>query len=217
MEPVTTVIVAGVAIAVTAALGYAVKKYREIQQKNKEIEALRSSLNAYAETYAFEAADEELARACRKRINELFRNGINEEFSKYQTVEEKKEFARRIVKELADCMRVKVENVVIEDLGPYTRGLAVPDCNPPAIFLNEVLLVADPVGLVKAMCHELKHCVQYQSLTDNVWGYSPQRVAQFLYSWEKYVPCDSKESYEAYSKQIIEIDANKYIDRIFNV
>ena len=58
MEPVT-MIIAGVAIVLTASLAYAVNKYREIREKNIEIEALRRSLNAYAETYAFENADEE--------------------------------------------------------------------------------------------------------------------------------------------------------------
>lgn len=215
MEPVT-MIVAGVAIALTASLAYAVKKYREIQEKNREIEALRRSLNAYAETYSFEAADEELIQKCQSKIKELFKGGIEKEFNKYQTVEEKKAFAHKVVLELANCMNVQVDNIEIADLGPYTRGAANPDRNLVTIYLNEVLLVADPEQLVKTMCHELKHCVQYQSLTNDVWGYSPQRVAQYLYSWERYVSCDSRECYEAYLMQIIEIDANKYVDRIFN-
>lgn len=215
MEPIT-MIIAGVAIVLTASLAYAVKKYREIQEKNKEIDALRRSLNAYAETYAFENADEELVKRCQSKIKELFNGGIEKEFNKYQTVEEKKVFARKIALELAKSMNVQVDNIEIADLGPYTRGVAIPDRNPVTICLNEVLLVADPEQLIKTMCHELKHCVQYQSLTNNVWGYSPQRVAQYLYSWERYVSCDSRECYEAYLMQIIEIDANKYVDRIFN-
>lgn len=215
MEPVT-MIIAGVAIVLTASLAYAVNKYREIREKNREIEALRRSLNAYAETYAFENADEELIKRCQSKIKELFNGGIEKEFNKYQTVEEKKAFARKVALELAKCMNVQVDNIEIADLGPYTRGAAIPDCNPVTIYLNEVLLVADPEQLVKTMCHELKHCVQYQSLTNNVWGYSPQRVAQYLYSWREYVSCDSRECYEAYINQIIEIDANKYVDRIFN-
>lgn len=215
MEPVTMTI-AGVAIVLTASLAYAVKKYRETQEKNREIEALRRSLNAYAETYAFENADEELIKRCQSKIKELFNGGIEKEFNKYKTVEEKKAFARKVALELAKCMNVQVDNIEFADLGPYTRGAAVPDRNPVTIYLNEVLLVADPEQLVKTMCHELKHCVQYQSLTNNIWGYSPQRIAQFLYSWREYVSCDSRECYEAYLKQIIEIDANKYVDRIFN-
>lgn len=217
MEPVTMTI-AGVAIVLTASLAYAVNKYREIQEKNKEIEALRRSLNAYAETYAFENADEELIKRCQSKIKELFKGGIEKEFNKYKTVEEKKAFARKVALELANCMKVQVvDNIEIADLGPYTRGETIPDRNSVTICLNEVLLVADPEQLVKTMCHELKHCVQYQSLTNNVWGYSPQRIAQYLYSWKEYVSPDSPESCEAYLKQIIEIDANKYVDLIFNV
>lgn len=215
MEPVT-IIIAGIAVLLTATLAYAVKKYSEIQQKNMEIEALRRSLNAYVETYTFEKADEVLIKKCQSKINDLFKDGIEKEFAKYQTIDEKKAFAQKIAFELAHCMKVKVENIEIANLGPFTRGAAKPDGNPITIYLNEVLLVADPVQLVKTMCHELKHCVQYQALTDNVWEYSPQRVAQFLYSWNTYVSCDSEESYEAYVKQIIEKDANLYVDRIFN-
>lgn len=215
MEPVT-MIIAGVAIVLTASLAYAVNKYREIREKNIEIEALRRSLNAYAETYAFENADEELIKRCQSKIKELFNGGIEKEFNRYQTVEEKKAFARKVALELAKCMNVQVGNIEIADLGPCTRGAAMPDRDPVTIYLNEVLLVADPEQLVKTMCHELKHCVQYQSFTNNVWGYSPQRIAQYLYSWEQYVSCDSRECYEAYFNQIIEIDANKYVDRIFN-
>ena len=216
MEPITTITIGGAVIVLTAALAYAVSKYREIQEKNKEIEALRRSLNAYAETYAFEDADEELVKKCQSKIKELFKGGIEKEFNKYKTVKEKKAFARKVALELAKCMNVQVDNIEIADLGPYTRGAAVPDCNPVTIYLNEVLLVADPEQLIKTMCHELKHCVQYQSLTNNIWGYSPQRIAQYLYSWEHYVSCDSLGCYEGYFNQIIEIDANKYVDRIFN-
>lgn len=215
MGPVTMTI-AGVAIVLTASLAYAVKKYRETQEKNIEIEALRRSLNAYAETYAFENADEELIKRCQSKIKELFNGGIEKEFNKYKTVEEKKAFARKVALELAKCMNVQVDNIEFADLGPYTRGAAALGHNPVTIYLNEVLLVADPEQLVKTMCHELKHCVQYQSLTNNIWGYSPQRIAQFLYSRREYVSCDSRECYEAYLKQIIEIDANKFVDRIFN-
>mgnify|MGYP006383656453 CR=1 FL=1 len=82
MEPVTMTI-AGVAIVLTASLAYAVNKYREIREKNIEIEALRRSLNAYAETYAFENADEELIKRCQSKIKELFNGGIEKEFNKY--------------------------------------------------------------------------------------------------------------------------------------
>ncbi|MBR5237697.1 MAG: hypothetical protein IKV26_03190 [Paludibacteraceae bacterium] len=215
MELVTMTI-AGVAIVLTASLAYAVNKYREIQEKNIEIEALRCSLNAYAETYAFENADEKLVEGCQSKIKELFNGEIEKEFNKYKTVEEKKEFACTVVFALAECMKVNVNDIEFVDLGPNTRGVAIPDSDSITICLNEVLLVADPEQLVKTMCHELKHCVQYKSLTNNIWGYSPQRIAQYLYSWREYVSCDSRESYEAYSKQIIEIDANKYVDRIFN-
>lgn len=216
MEPVT-MIIAGVAIVISASLALAVKKYQEIKRKNLEIESLRRSLNAYVETYSLENADEQLIRRCQNKINELFHGEIEKEFLKYKTVEEKKAFAQKVSMELVNCMGIKVDSIQFEYLGPNTRGVTVPENDVTTVYFNEVLLVDDPVQLVKTMCHEFKHCIQFQSFTNNVWCYSPQKVAQWLYSWDNYVPCESIESYEAYVKQIIEIDANKFVDSIFNV
>ncbi len=210
-----TMIIAGTAIALTAALKYAVNKHLEIKQKNLAIESLRRSLNVYAETYSFEKADEELVEKCQDKIKELFKDGIENEFNKYKTVEEKKAFARKVVQELAGCMNLKVENIEIVNLGPYTRGAASPDSDPVTIYIHEALAIADPEQMVKTICHELKHCVQFKALTDNEWGYSPQRIAQYLYSWNNYVECSIPEEYDAYVNQIIEIDANKFVDEIF--
>lgn len=206
--------IAGVAIVISASLALVVRKYQEVKRKNLEIESLRSSLNAYVETYPFETADEQLIKGCQNKINELFHGEIENEFLKYKTIEEKKNYAQNVAMELANCMGIKVDNIRFEYLGPNTRGATVPDNGSVTVYLNEVLLVDDPVQLVKTMCHEFKHCVQFQSFTDNVWGYSPQKVAQWLYSWDNYVPCECLESYEAYMKQIIEIDANKFADAI---
>ncbi len=210
-----TVIIGGTVLALAASLAYAVKIYQEIKRKNVEIEALRSSLNGYVETYSFEKADEELVLQCQAKIKELFHGDIEKEFNKYNTLEAKKAFANRIVTELAQCMNLKIDKIVIDDLGPFTRGVACHDNNTVTIYLNEVLLVADPQQLVKTMCHELKHCVQFEALTNDIWGYSPQRIGQYLYSMEHYVQCEYVESYEGYVSQIVEIDANKFVDEIF--
>lgn len=212
MEPIT--IVAGIAVA--ASVATALKIYFNIKKKNDEINALRHSLTVYAQTYSFEKADERLVNACQEVIKRFFPEGIENEFSKLKTIEERKRLASDVLNELAKAMQLRVDVVEFQDLGLYTRGLAMPDTNQTVVFLNESLLVADPVQLVKTMCHELKHCVQYHSFRNNVWGYSASRVAQYLYSWDNYVSCDSIESYEAYLLQIIEIDANKFADEIFN-
>lgn len=214
MEPVT-MIIAGVAIALVASLALAVRKYQEVKRKNAEIESLRRSLNGYAETYTFEVSDSELVSRCRKCINNLFNGQIEKEFAKHSTFEQKKAFAHKVAMELAKCMGVTVDNIRIEDLGSCTRGATIPENGMITVCFNEALLVADPVQLVKTMCHEFKHCVQYQSFTNNKWEYSPGRVAQWLYSWDNYVSCESEENYEAYVNQIIEIDANKFADNVF--
>ena len=214
MEPVT-LIIAGIAIVLTASLAYAVNKYQEIQQKNAEIESLRRTLGQYEGTYFFERVDKEMINKCRAFFDKRFNGHLREEFSKYATVEEKKEFTKGVVMELAQCIGVKVDQIQIEDIGPDTRGYADIENGIVTVYLNEVLLIADPQQLVKTMCHELRHCVQFQSFTNNIWGYSSERVAQWLYSWENYVQCESAESYEAYVKQIIETDANKFADTVF--
>lgn len=209
--------IAGVAIVLSASLALAVKKYQEVKRKNLEIESLRRSLDAYVETYTFETADEQLIKRCQGKINELFYGDIEKVFLKYKTVEEKKAFAHKIAIELANCMGIRVDNIHFEYLGPNTRGKTVTENESVNVYFNEVLLVDDPVQLIKTMCHEFKHCVQFQSFTNNVWCYSPQKVAQWLYSWNNYVPCIFIENYEAYVKQIIEIDANKFADKVFDV
>lgn len=215
MEPIT-LIIGGIAIVLTVTLAYAVNKYREIQQKNIEIESLRRTLGQYEGTYFFEGVDKEMIDRCRVFLDKRFDGHLREEFAKYTTIEEKKEFAKGIVMELAQCIGVEVDQIQIEDIGLDTRGCANIEKGIVTVYLNEVLLVADPEQLVKTMCHELRHCVQFQSFTNNIWRYSPERVAQWLYSWDNYVQCESAESYEAYVKQIIETDANKFADAIFS-
>lgn len=213
MEPVT-IIVGGVALVISAAVAIVVKKYKEIQRLNETLNAFRRSLEVYSETYSLETPDDVLVRKCQATIQELFHGDIEKEFAKRETLEEKKAFAQDVIRELANCMSVTLDEVVIKNLGEYTYGTTDSE-NGKTIWLNEMLLIADPEKLIRTMCHELKHCVQIQSLTNNTWGYSDVRIAQYLYSLKYYVQGDTYESYEAYRKQIIEIDANKFADEVF--
>lgn len=209
-----TIIVGGAVLLVTAAVAAVIKKYKEVQRLNEALNAFRRSLEVYSETYSLETPDNELISKCQTTIQELFHGDIEQEFAKRETLDEKKAFAQEVIHELANCMSVTLDEVVIENLGEYTYGTTDSE-HGKAIWLNEMLLIADPEKLIRTMCHELKHCVQIQSLTNNTWGYSDVRIAQYLYSLKYYVQGDSYESYEAYRKQIIEIDANKFADEVF--
>lgn len=215
MELVTLAI-GGIVILVTAGVAWVIDKYVEVQRKNREIDALRTAIAQYAQTYSFEDCDVKIINKCRKYISRKFGNNIEGAFAKCETMEAKKQFATEIVKELSECMGVDVDKVVFEDLGLFTRGCANSENGKMYIVLNEALLIADPEQLVKTTCHELRHCTQFQSFSDNKWGFSSQRVAQWLYSWHHYVDCGSAEAYEAYQQQIIEIDARNFADAVFN-
>lgn len=221
--------IAGVAIVVSASVAWGINKYQAIKRKNEEIliaaislhvekEALQKSLSTYAETYSLEEPDSELIERFKNKIKDIFRGNIENEFLKRETVEEKRLFAQQVIYELINSIGVKVDNIefVHEELkGAF--GETGSSNGIVTVRLDEVLLVDDPIQLIKTACHELKHCVQIQTITNNVWGYSPQRVAEYLYSWQNYVSPTSLECIEAYEKQIIEIDANKFVDAVFDL
>ena len=215
MEPVT-IIIGGVVLLVSAGVAWVIDKYREVKRKNSEIEALRMAITQYSQTYSFEACDEKIIQKCRTYLNNKFSGTIEDEFSRCQSMEDKEQLASEIAQELAECMGVSLDDVKFDELGLFTRGYAVSENDRTTIVLNEAFLVADPRQIVKTICHELRHCLQFQSCKNNIWGFSPQRIAQWLYSWQHYVECDSIEKYEAYQKQIIEIDALNFAEAVFN-
>ena len=211
-----TIIIGGVVLLVSAGVAWVIDKYNEVKRKNSEIEALQTAITQYSQTYSFEPCDEKIIRKCRSYLGNKFPGTIENEFSKYQTLEDKKLFASIIAQELAECMGVDLDEVLFDELGLFTRGYATLENDKTTIVLNEAFLLADPRQIVKTMCHELRHCIQFQSLIKNKWGYSPQRIAQWLYSSQHYICFDSIEKYEAYRKQIIEIDALNFAEAIFN-
>lgn len=219
MDPIT-MLIAGVAV-VSASLAVAIKKYKQVKIKNDEIESLRKSLGQYADTYNLEDCDMKLIEKCKSTINRIFPYGIEYEFNKYETLEERKAFALTVVSELANCMEVNVDKIIIgvDDKMPNALGATGYNGEDDSliVYFYEALLFTDTEQLVKTICHELKHCVQHRALKNNIWGYSPQRLAQYLYSMKFYVEGGSSEiCYEAYENQIVEIDAHDFVEYIFS-
>lgn len=214
-------VVSGTFIVVTAALGVAIAKHKEVKQKNAEIKALTRSLNGYAETYIFENADIDMIHNCKNTIGELFGNdiaNIEKEFAKRKTIEDKKKYAQEIVQKIADSMNVRIDAIKIETLPVYLYGAAGPDYENDDMYevvLNEILIIDNPIEFVKTTCHELRHLVQYQAILNNTWGFSNQRIAQYMYGWKKGNYVEDGSMY-AYQKQGVENDADKYADAVMD-
>ena len=208
--------IGGAILLVTAGVAWVIERRMEAAQMNMEIESLRKALKQYAQTYSFEKPDIKLINKTRKYLDKKLNRNYEAEFAAYKTMEEKKRFALEIAQELAKCMNVNVDEVRFDDLGQSTNGVTeVYEDDKLRVVLNEALLVADPMQLVKTTCHELRHCVQIRSLTKNKWGFSSQRIAQWLYSWKNYV-CASTETFNAYVSQIIEVDANAFAEAVMD-
>ena len=215
MELVTLAIL-GMILVVPEIVAKIVEQYQARKTMKEEADSLRQSLEQYASTYSFEDADIPMIEACRDYLSRRFPDGIESSFNQLETLEEREQFAREIIGELASCMNVKVSSIEFSNMSVELYGQAVPNNDGACkICLNRAVLVADPRQFVKTICHELRHVVQYKSFTENTWGHSPARVAQWLYSWNNYVSCTSATNYLAYSSQIIEVDANKYADELF--
>lgn len=212
------IIISGVVLVVTFALSRAIKQYQRIKAKNKEIEALKKSLKQYTDSYQFEDCDKPVIDSCRDYIAKRFPVGIEREFEKCDTMEKKKQLAITVTQELAKRMGVNtVDDISFDDLGIYS-GFAEnnPENGKSRIELHEALLVADPQQLVQTICHELRHCMQHQAIANDIWGYSPQRVALWMYTLksENYVFPDDVTKFEAYKSQSAEYDARMFAGAI---
>lgn len=220
MEPVT-LIIGGTALAVSYAVGQLIKKYQEVKRKNQEIAAYGVALDScyralrqYSDSYIFEDCDQQLITQCRKYLSQKFAGNYESNFALCKTMEEKRALAIEVCRELASRMNVQLDEIRIGELEGTTLGTACRENGKYVICLQEALLVADPAQLIKTICHELRHCLQYQALTNNTWGYSPQRIGNWLYSLENYVQCESDYTYEPYARQIIEMDAIKFSEEV---
>jgi len=211
-----TLTVLGVVIVVSAAIAFVVEQYQARKQAAEIAEQLRKSLGQYCKIYSLEECDNVLIEKCRDYLLNKFPDGVAHEFVNLDTMEARKQLAEDIVLELASCMNIEGVKVDFPPMSSNDYGCMKPiEGGGFQVCLNEALLVADPEQLVKTICHELRHAIQFQSFTDNRWGYSPSRVAQWLYSWNNYIPCTSVINFEAYYSQIIEVDARLFVDELY--
>lgn len=220
MEPVTLTI-AGVVLTVSAGVAWGVRKYKEVQKKNQEIAFYNAALvscyralRQYSDSYMFEECDQVLIRKCQEYLNQRFHGNYAMNFAQRQTLEEKKALAVEVCWGLANEMGLHLDEIRIEQMDEFSNGDFIVKGDYCMIRLKEALLIADPDQLVRTICHELRHCMQCQALTNDRWGFSPQRIGTWLYCMEYYVRADAVYNYEPYLRQSIEVDANNFAEAI---
>ena len=209
MEPIT-IAVGGVVLLVSAGIAVIVDQYKSLRAKNVELEELKNSLGQYSETYAFEKCDLYMIDECRKFIRKEFPIGVEEKFASIGTLEEKQKYASYVSKEVAKIMKVDFKGISFEEMQFYENGRAT---EKKEIVLNAALVLADPEQLITTIIHELRHCLQIQSISENdVWGFSDAKKAQWLFSFEKYQ--SGTICYAAYREQPVERDAVLFAESI---
>ena len=222
------IVIGGGVILLTGSLVVAVKKSIEARKVKEallsyaaawehEQSTLNSALEQYARTYSLEESDKEIVNKPRSSLQKEFPRGIEHYYEKLDTIEKRKEATVRVAEKIAKLLKVEVSDVTFEQLQDgamgFTKDVDEQHC---CITLNEALLASNPKGLLETVCHEIRHCLQYNSFTNNVWHYSSQRVAQWLYSWNNYVPCQYYQlDYNGYRNQIIEVDAVLFTEEVF--
>ena len=203
------VIVGGIVVVVAAV-------FLNIRKKNEEIRDFKALIEKYIKNYQFEECDKPMIEKCRLYISSRFPGKIEEHFAKCNTESEREQLLYSVAQELISRMGVQVDKVEIVDLGSYTYGQAGKGPEGEVIVqLNKALLYTDPQQLIKTLCHELRHCVQFQSVTNNVWGYSDQRVALWLANMEDYFN-PANRTFETYELQPLELDANAFAEAVFS-
>ena len=217
MDPITICAIAGVTLAVATTIAGFARLYCKIESKQKEIESLQQSLGIYADSYAFEDCDEQMINECRNRLNKLLAGQTFKQRLDGKNIDEQRTILKQIVNEMADSMKVRVDNLIIEPKESLILGSEqMNEKGEITLFLNEALLIVDPDKLLFTLLHELRHGVQDTSFRNNKWGFSNQRIALWMCGLRNYVQ-PNENSYNAYFNQVLEIDANKFADTVLKL
>lgn len=204
--------------AIIVGLGYVTYKvYNNYKEKQKEVEALEGSLGQWASSYTLEPPDTKLINDCSTCLNSYLNNSTFEEKLRGKTSEEKKNAAIELTEKLARTMDVEVASIEVRPDSEMGGSYGMELCDATGritIALNELQLEADPDRFIFTILHELRHAVQDSSIRNNKWGFSDERVAQWLYSNQNYVQASCRADFKAYQSQIVELDANTFADAV---
>lgn len=217
MDPLTICAIIGVTAAVASTVVVFARLYNKLKNKEEEVGSLQQALGIYADSYAFEACDEAMINDCRERLKRLLAGQTFEQKLEGKSIDEQRAILKQIVNEMAAALKVNVDNLVIEARESLILGSEqMNEKGEITLFLNESLLIVDPDKMLFTLLHELRHGVQDSSFRNNLWGFSDERIALWMCGCRNYVKPEAN-TFEAYIKQALEIDANKFAGTVLNL
>lgn len=223
MDPVT------ISIGVVVISALLIKRYRSKRKKEmaqemfiaallEEGEQLKSMSEAMehvakqnVQAYMKEAPDLVFEDKCTAVLKELFPEGFEAGFVGLNSEDQKKELIRGLVSRLSKELGVQINAIRFEQLEPAHKAAYRHNDEEygKTIIINRLSLTDSPEELIFYVLHELKHAVQVDALTEgNKPGYSDQRLAQWLVSFDQYY--DGANCTRAYELQANELDANLF-------
>ena len=207
-------IICGIAVAIAAAIAERIYRYLTNvgPGEDERTQVIEKLSEEYIQSYTFSPADEKLKNDTVDCLKRICPNGLGEKLSQFDTHEARKEYAEKVVYQLAEAMGVELEGVCIEDEMPdYTLGLFH---DQGYITINAVIMEADPERILMTIVHELRHGVQYQAcIKDNDrWGFSTEVKGIWYFNWQNYID----EPFDLYQKQPLEYDANMFANAVIH-
>jgi len=210
MDPVTLglTILAGL----TAAGIFLYKKCLAERRKNDDILALTQALERYASQVTLEEVDVPIVNAVRDVLDRTCSPSV-EERVKDMDLTERRQFFQGLIQDVAKEMQVDLKSISFRDLDPGYLGCCRNEGFDIHIVISDALIMADPKRAVVTICHELRHAQQFTSFTDDKWGFSDRRKAQWLSEFSSDASehnTDSESQYRVYRCMTIELDANNF-------
>ena len=210
MEPLT--IGAIIILGLTAAGSYLYAKCRTEKCKTAEIEALTQALERYASQVSLEPVDIPIVDAVRPTLTQYCSPSV-EERVKDMNLAARREFFSAVVRDVAHAMQVDIRSISFGDIGEGHVGRCHNEGPDIHLSIADALIMADPRRAVAIICHELRHAQQFTSFTNDKWGFSDRRKAQWLSEYTATASRHATESeamYRAYRCQMLELDANNF-------
>jgi len=195
---------------------YVYQKCRAEQRKTAEIEALSQALERYASQVALEQVDRPIVDAVRRELASSCSPRLEEKV-KDMDLAARREFFAGIVRNVARAMQVDIKSLSFGDLDAGHIGRCRNEGFDIHLTITDAVIMADPRRAVYTICHELRHAQQFTSFTDDRWGFSDRRKAQWLSEFTASASQRATESeamFRAYRCQMLELDANNFASAV---
>ncbi len=210
MEPVSLALTALAGLTVAGIFLY--KKCLAERRKNADIHALTQALERYASQVTLEEVDAPIVGSVRNVLARTCSPSVEEKV-KDMNMDGRRQFFQALIQDVAKEMQVDIKSISFGDLGPGYFGCCQNEGFDIHITISDALIMADPKRAVLTICHELRHAQQFTSFTDDKWGFSDRRKAQWLSEFSSDASehnSDSESQYRVYRCMTIELDANNF-------